>query len=143
MLLHLKEKTRGKFLVWCYYLVQVWPFQVLLSGPSWFFFTLFVKKHYKNWGFSIIFLKEQLRAKNQVLLSGPSWPFLRRTKLGPDNNNDLDLRITPPNGFFAFLFLKNCRNTYFYCFFFLTSTKLWPKIGPKTITFHILQNTGY
>ena len=33
------------YLLWCYYLGQVWPFEVLLSGPSLLFYkTLFVKK---------------------------------------------------------------------------------------------------
>ena len=46
------------------------------------------------------------------------------------------------SSFFCFFFFWKCWNTYFYSVF-CTSTKICPKTGPKkTITFHILQNTG-
>ena len=45
-----------------YYLVQVWPFWKLLSGPSLFFSkTQIAKKHYKNRGFSPFFLEKNAR----------------------------------------------------------------------------------
>ena len=89
------------YMLWCYYLGQVWPFEVLLSGPSLFFYkTLFVKKHYKNRGFSTFVLKKNCARKFEVLLSGPSWSFLRCSQLGPDNNTYLAQIITPQNAFF-------------------------------------------
>ena len=45
-------------MLWCYYLGQVWPFEVLLSGPSLFFYrTLFVKNTIEI-GVSALFLKK-------------------------------------------------------------------------------------
>ena len=57
--------TKKIYMLWSYYLVQVWPFWKLLSGPSLFFFqnTDCQKKHYKNRGFSPLFLEKKLRAK--------------------------------------------------------------------------------
>ena len=53
------------YMLWCYYLGQVWPFEVLLSGPSLFFYkTLFVKKHYKDGCFSTFFLKKKIARAN-------------------------------------------------------------------------------
>ena len=50
------------YMLWCYYLGQVWHFEVLLSGPSLLFYrTLFVKKHYRNRGFSTFFEKQIAR----------------------------------------------------------------------------------
>ena len=48
-------------MLWGYYLVQVWPFWKLLSGPSLFFSkTPIAKKHYKNRGFSPFFLEKKI-----------------------------------------------------------------------------------
>ena len=94
---------------------------VLLSGPSlafwgviiWakfvFYKTLFVKKHYKNRGFSTFFFwKKNCARKFEVLLSGPSWSFLRCSQLGPNNNTYLAQIITPQNAFFfQFFAFKN------------------------------------
>ena len=88
------------YMLWCYYLGQVWPFEVLLSGPSLFLKTLFVTKHYKNRGFSTFFWKKDCARKFEVLLSGPSWSFLRCSQLGPNNNTYLAQIITPQNAFF-------------------------------------------
>ena len=103
-------------MLWCYYLGQVWPFEVLLSGPSLFFYkTLFVKKHYKNRGFSTFF---NCARKFEVLLSGPSWPFLRCSQLGPDNNTYLAQIITPQNAFFfQFFAFKHLLKPLFYSVF--------------------------
>ena len=91
------------YMLWCYYLGQVWPFEVLLSGPSLFFYkTLFVKKHYKNGGFQHFFFFLICARKFEVLLSGPSWPFLSCSQLDPDNNTYLAQIITPQNAFFVF-----------------------------------------
>ena len=51
------------YMLWYYYLGQVWPFEVLLSGPSLLFYkTLFVKKHYNNRGVNTFCEKEIARA---------------------------------------------------------------------------------
>ena len=47
-----------------YYLGQVWPFEVLLSGPSLLFYkTLYVKKQYKN-RVSVQFFEKQIARAN-------------------------------------------------------------------------------
>ena len=70
----------------CYYLVQVC------------FSTRSVKQRYHE--------NRCVSTALQVLLSGSSWPFLRSTKLGPDNNTYLDQITTPENVFCAFVALK-------------------------------------
>ena len=132
------------YMLWCYYLGQVWPFEVLLSGPSLFFTKHCLSKNTIKIGVSALFFwKKNCARKFEVLLSGPSWSFLRCSQLGPNNNTYLAQIITPQNAFFfVFLLLKICWNTYFYSVFW-TSTKIWQKRGQKkTITFDILQNTG-
>ena len=118
---------------------------MLLSGPSlafsgviiWskFVFSkrLLSKKHYKI-GVSAHF--EKVSAQQfQVVLSGPSWPFLRRTKLGPDNNTYLDQMITPQNVFFiAFCGFGNALK-YLFTVFFEHQPKFGQKRAQKTITF--------
>ena len=94
------------YMLWSYYLVQVWPFQGLLSGQSLFFLTLFVKNTI-NIGVSAHFLnKTSCAQKFQRLLSGPSLRLFKRTQLGPDSSPYLDQIITPENviclQFFAF-----------------------------------------
>ena len=91
-------------------------------------------------GVSAHFFWTKSRARKfQGLLSGPSL-HLKRTKIGPDNNPYLDQILTPQNVFFGEMFaLKMCQNTYFYSVFW-KSTKVAK--SQKTITFHILQNTG-
>ena len=53
-------------MLWCYYLGQVWPFEVLLSGLSLFFFTkhCFVPKHCKNRCFSTFVFEKQIARTN-------------------------------------------------------------------------------
>ena len=83
-------------MLWCYYLGQVWPFEVLLSEPSLLFTKHCLSKNtIKNRGFSPFFLKTNCARKCEVLLSGPSWPFLSCSQLGPDNNTYLAQIITP------------------------------------------------
>ena len=132
------------YMLWCYYLGQVWPFEVLLSGPSLLFTKhCLSKKHYKIGVSALFFWKKNCARKFEVLLSGPSWSFLRCSQLGPDNNTYLAQIITPQNAFFfSFLLLKFAEIPIFIVFF-----EHQPKFGQKrgnkkTITFHILQNTG-
>ena len=95
------------YMLWSYYLVQVWPFWKLLSGPSLFFSkTPIAKKHYKNRGFSPFFLEKNCAQKFWKLLSGPSWRFLRRNQLGPDNN----FQLGPDNNF------QKCHFFVIFCF---------------------------
>ena len=35
------------YMLWSHFLVQVWPFEGLLSGPSGFFVNIVCQKHYK------------------------------------------------------------------------------------------------
>ena len=124
---------------------------VLLSGPSlafwgviiWakfvFYKTLFVKNTIKI-GVSAPFWKNCAR-KFEVLLSGPSWPFLSCSQLGPDNNTYLAQIITPQNAFFVFFALK-CAEIPIFIVFCEHQPKFGKKGAKKTITFHILQNTG-
>ena len=56
-------------------------------------------------GFSTcLFEKKSCAQKLEGLLSDPSWQFLKRNKLGPDNNPYLDQIITPQNSFSLFCF---------------------------------------
>ena len=121
------------------YSIYIGPFKVLLSGPSLFFTKRCLSKNTINiLGFSTFFWKKIARACYYL---GPSWPFLSCSQLGPDNNTYLAQIITPQNVFFKFLLLKMCWNTYFIVF--LNINQNWAKKGQKTITFHILQNTGW
>ena len=43
------------YMLWCYYLGQVWPFEVLLSGPSLLFTKHCLSKNTIKWGFQHIF----------------------------------------------------------------------------------------
>ena len=70
-------------MLWSYYMVQVWPFQGLLSGPSCFFQTLFVIKHYQNRGFSTLKNCAQKKIRGYYLVQVC---VFKRTHLGPDNN---------------------------------------------------------
>ena len=47
-----------------------------------------------------------------MFLSGPSWRFLRRTQLGPDNNNQLGPDNNIQKCFFVIFALKMCQNAY-------------------------------
>ena len=49
------------YMLWCYYLGQVWPFEVLLSGPSLLFRKhCLSKKHNKSRGFSTFFFEKKI-----------------------------------------------------------------------------------
>ena len=110
-------------MLWSYYLVQVWPFEGLLSGPSLFFVNCLSKYTIKQ-GFQHIFCNQKVaRKKNQGLLSGPSLRFLKCIQLGPDNNPYLDQLKTPQNVFLCLFPLKMCKNTYFIFIVFLKSNQ--------------------
>ena len=95
------------YMLWGYYLVQVWPFWKLLSGPSLFFLKHRLPKNTIKIGVSaLFFLKKNCAQKFWKLLSGPSWRFLRRSQLGPDNN----FQLGPDNNF------QKC---HFFCNFLL------------------------
>ena len=52
------------YMLWCYYLGQVWPFEVLLSGPSLLFTKHCLSKNTIKIGVSaLLFLKKKLRAQ--------------------------------------------------------------------------------
>ena len=121
------------YMLWSYYLVQVWPFWKLLSGPSLFFFskTPIAKKHYKNWGFSPFFFWKNCAQTFWKLLSGPSWRFLRRSQLGPDNN----FQLGPDNNFqkchfFVIFCFENCAKMPILIVFLKNNQKM-PKKLPK------------
>ena len=57
---------------WRYYLVKVWPFQGLLSGPC--FFNM-VKNILKVGTSAHLFLQKKAAQNIQGLISGPSLPF--------------------------------------------------------------------
>ena len=92
------------YIYWCYYLGQVWPFEVLLSGPSLFITKHCLSKNNIKIGVSAFFFEKNCARKFEVLLSGPSWPFLRCSQLGPDNNTYLAQIITPQNALFFCFF---------------------------------------
>ena len=115
---------------------------VLLSGPSLAFWGVIIWAKFLFF-YKTLFVKNTINARKfEVLLSGPSWPFLSCSQLGPDNNTYLAQIITPQNGFFQFFVFKMCQNTNFYSVF-EHQPKLDKKGAKKTITFHILQNTGW
>ena len=81
-LLTLKNTHIYIYMLWCYYLGQVWPFEVLLSGPSLLLtkHCLSKRKHYKNRGFSTFFLKAIARANLRCYYLGQVGHFkLQRT----------------------------------------------------------------
>ena len=52
------------YMLWCYYLGQVWPFEVLLSGPSLLFTKYCLSKNTIKIGVSALFFcKKKLRAQ--------------------------------------------------------------------------------
>ena len=64
--------------------------------------------------------------------------------LGPDNCPYLAQRMTPQNGIFMHFWSSlNCVQIPIFTVLFWTSSNFCPKWAKKTITFHILQNTGY
>ena len=98
------------YMLWCYYLGQVWPFEVLLSGPSLLFTKHCLSKNTIKIGVSalFVFFEKNCARKFEVLLSGPSWSCLRCSQLGPNNNTYLAQIITPQNAFFVqFFAFKN------------------------------------
>ena len=94
-------------MLWGYYLVQVWPFWKLLSGPSLFFSKHRLPKNTIKIGVSAhFFWKQNCAQKIWKLLSGPSWRFLRCSQLGPDNN----FQLGPDNNF------QKCHFFVIFCF---------------------------
>ena len=58
------NSTAYIYILWCYFLGQVWPFEVLLSGPSLLLTKhCFVKKSTINRGFSTFVFEKKLRAQ--------------------------------------------------------------------------------
>ena len=84
MLIHTYIQCAYRYMLWSYYLVQVWPFEGLLSGPS-LLKTLFVTKHYKNRGFSTFLC---CAPKISGVLIWSKFRFLKCTQLGPDYYNN-------------------------------------------------------
>ena len=68
------------YILWSYQLGQVWGFSKLLIGPS-LFLALFVKKHYKNKGFSTFFIKRKLRAQILKVINWAKLAFFWTPKL--------------------------------------------------------------
>ena len=100
----LSARERGVLYIYIYIYavgVVVWAKFGLSGVIIWSKFGFFCQ----NTGFSTSF--EKCAQNIQVLLSGPSWPFLRSTKLGPDNNTYLDQIITPQYVFVCAFFAKN------------------------------------
>ena len=117
------------------YLGQVWLVWQLLSGQVFLTNNVCQKGRYK-----VGVWKKCCAHTFWMLLFGPSWrPFLCCTKFGADINT----HFAPDNNCFAFFCpWKMCWNTY--VIVFLNINQMCPKMGfPKTITFQILQNTGY
>ena len=133
------------YMLWGYYLVQVWPFWKLLSGPSLFFLKHRLPKNTIKIGVSALFFwKKNCAQKFWKLLSGPSWRFLRRSQLGPDNNFQLgpDNNFQKCHFFVIFCFEKCAKMPIFIVFFEKQPKNAKKNAQKKTITFHILQNTG-
>ena len=68
-----------------------------------------------------------------MLLSGPSWRFLRRTQLGPDNNNQLgpDNNIQKMSFFFVIFCFEKCAKMPIFIVFLKNNQKLPPKKTQK------------
>ena len=123
-------------MLWCYYLGQVWPFEVLLSGPSLLFTKHCLSKNTITIrGFSTFFWKKIARANLRCYYLGQVGHFLSCSQLGPDNNTYLAQITTPQNGFCFQLFaFKNVLKYLFYSAFW-TSTKIGQKKGQKNDNF--------
>ena len=89
-------------MLWSYYLVQVWPFQGLLSGPCSFVFNTVCQKHCKIGVSTLFFVTKKLRTEKSGFIIWSKFALLKRTQLGPDNNPYLDQIITPDILLFAF-----------------------------------------
>ena len=75
-------------MLWCYYLGQVWPFEVLLSGPSLLFTKHCLSKTLYKIGVSALFFFEKkiARANLRCYYLGQVGHFLSCNQLGADNN---------------------------------------------------------
>ena len=95
------------YMLWSYYLVQVWPFWKLLSGPSLLFLKHRLPTNTIKIGVSALFVWKKIARKNfgsyYLVQVGV---FLRRSQLGPDNN----FQIGPDNNF------QECHFFVIFCF---------------------------
>ena len=133
------------YMLWSYYLVQVWPFWKLLSGTSLFFSKTPIAQNTIKIGVSALFFwKKNCAQTFWKLLSGPRGVFLRRSQLGPENNFQLgpDNNFQKCHFFVIFCFEKCAKMPIVLCFFEKQPKNAKKKPPQKTITFHILQNTG-
>ena len=125
-------------MLWGYYLVQVWPFWKLLSGPSLFFLKHRLPKNTIKIGVSALFFwKKNCAQKIWKLLSGPSWRFLRCSQLGPDNNFQLgpDNNFQKCHFFVIFCFEKCAKMPIFIVFFEKQPKKCKKKCQKKNDNF--------
>ena len=90
--------TYTVYVLWSYYLGQVWPFEGLLSGRSLCFKSTVCRKQCKIWGFSPFFEKKNCAQKYQGVIIWAKLGMLCCTKLSPDNNPYLARIITPQDG---------------------------------------------
>ena len=118
------------YLLWWCYLVQVWPFEGSLAGPSSFFVSSCCQKHYKNMGFQHIFLNNKSCAQKSGVIIWSELAFFKRTQLGPDNDPYLDQIMTPQKAFWGefFFCFKNVLKFLFLQCFMRMNNKLekWP-----------------
>ena len=71
-----RRKIRFKYMLWFYYLGQVWPFQRQVG-------VCLTKQHVKNWGVRHILWGKNARKNLRVSLSGPSGPFFMLQQTWP------------------------------------------------------------
>ena len=126
---------------WAYSQSRNQSFKEAQSIIIWAKSLLLFVKNTINLVVSAIFLKKQ-KLRTQMFIGyylGQVGHFLSCTKLGPDNNLHLAQVITYKMvSFWPFLAPKDVLKYLFYSADW-TSTKLCPKMGPKTENFPILQ----
>ena len=74
-------------MLWSYYLGHVWGFLIVTNWATFVFLKrLFVKKHYKNRGFSRFFVQKKGDPKFLIVTNWATLPFFKLRKRGPVSN---------------------------------------------------------
>ena len=75
------------YMLWSYYLGHVWGFLIVTNGATFVFLKrLFVKKHYKNRGFSRFLFQKKGDPKFLIVTNWATLPFFKLRKRGPVSN---------------------------------------------------------
>ena len=122
-------------MLWSYYLVQVWVFWKLLSGPSLFFLQHRLPKNTLKIEDSAHIFGKKFAHRILEVIIWSKLAFFKRTQLGPDNNFQKCI-------YFVIVCFEKCAKIPIFIVFCEKQQNRQKNAPPKTITLHILQNTG-